>query len=250
MKYLAAILLFVTFQAHALTAQAFIVTDMEGNVILSMNPDDRRSIASITKLFVAEQAVKLDPTELIEVIKSDLKNGRMRSSPLKAGKSYTRLQLTELALVPSDNIASIALGRSAPPVTSFATLLESSGLNPANQSTARDLASAARELYLTDIGAISTRTNTEIGNRHSTNPLLNKDGWHFLLSKTGFINEAGGCLVVVLQVQDQLRTIVILGAKNTKERWQDLIEVRRMLGDSDFYVPIKVTRVLKRKRRK
>jgi D-alanyl-D-alanine endopeptidase (penicillin-binding protein 7) len=250
LKYLVALLFAFTANVQALTARSFIVTDMEGNVIMQMNSDEKRSIASITKLFVAEQAIKLDPTEEIMVTKEDLRNGRMRSSPLRAGQSYTRHQLTELALVPSDNVAAIALGRSSPPVTSLATLVESSGLNPANQSTAHDLAEAARLLYLTEIGDLSTHTTTEIGQRHSTNPLLAKEGWHFFLSKTGFINDSGGCLVVVLQVKDQTMTIAILGASNTKERWQDLIEVRRMLGDSDFYVPIKVTKVIKRKRKK
>jgi D-alanyl-D-alanine endopeptidase (penicillin-binding protein 7) len=250
MKYIIALLLMgLLGQANALTARAFIVTNMEGTILLEKNADEQRSIASITKLFVAEQAVKLDPNEMIEITKADLKSGRMRSSPLKLGASYTRRQLTELALVPSDNVAAIALGRSAPPVTSHATLLESSGLNPQNQSTARELATAARELYLTEIGTVSTRAKTEIGNRHSTNPLLDKDGWHFFLSKTGFINEAGGCLVVVLEIKEELMTIVVLGAKNTKERWQDLIEVRMMLGDAGFYIPIKITKVLHRKRR-
>ena len=249
MKYLIALLLAFTANANALTARSFIVTDMNGNTILQMNSEEKRYIASITKLFVAEQAIKLDPTETIMVTKEDLRNGRMRSSPLRAGQSYTRRQLTELALIPSDNVAAIALGRSSPPNTLLATLVESSGLNPANQSTASDLAKEARNLYLTEIGNISTQTTTEIGQRRSTNPLLAKAGWEFYLSKTGFINDSGGCLVVVLKVKDEIRTIAILGATNVKERWKDLIEVRRMLGDSDFYVPITVTKVLKRKKR-
>ena len=249
-RLITALLLCSSITGHAVTAQSFIVTGMQGISLLEKNADERRSIASITKLFVAEQSTKLDPNEMIEVTRDDLKAGRMRSTPLQAGKSYTRRQLTELALIPSDNVAAIALGRSAPPATSYATLVESSGLNPENQSTARELAAAARELYATEVGLVSTKTTTEVGQRHSTNPFLNKEGWHFLLSKTGFINQSGGCLVVVLTVKQQLVTVVVLGAKNTKERWQDLIEIRKLLGDNDFYVPIKVTKVVKRKRRK
>jgi serine-type D-Ala-D-Ala endopeptidase (penicillin-binding protein 7) len=231
----------------AITAQSFIVTDMEGNSLLEKNPDERRSIASITKLFVAEQAIKLDPDEQIQITRADVLQGQMRSSPLRASKSYTRKQLTELALVSSDNIAAIALGRSAPPVTSHATLFESSGLNPENQSTAREIAAAARELYNTEVGAVSTREKTEVGNRNSTNPFLSKEGWTFWLSKTGFINQSGGCLVVVTEIQSKLVTVVILGASNTRERWQDLIKIRKLMGDSDFYVPIKVTKISKQK---
>jgi D-alanyl-D-alanine endopeptidase (penicillin-binding protein 7) len=249
-RILGALFLCISLNCQAVTAQSFIVTDMQGNSLLEKNADDRRPIASITKLFVAEQAAKLDPNELIEITRDDLKAGRMRSTPLQAGKLYSRRQLTELALVPSDNVAAIALGRSAPPVTSLATLVESSGLNPENQSTARELAAAARLMYTTEVGPVSTRETTEVGQRHSTNPFLNKEGWHFLLSKTGFINQSGGCLVVVMTVNEQLVTVVVLGAKNTKERWQDLIEIRKLLGDIDFYVPIKVTKVVKRKRQK
>lgn len=244
-RLLAALLACWSMNVVAVTAQSFIVTDMEGNSLLEKTPDERRAIASITKLFVAEQAVKLDPNEEIEITKEDVKQGLMRSTPLRIGKKYTRKQLTELALVSSDNVAAIALGRSAPPVTSYATLLESSGLNPNNQSTAREIASAARELYQTEVGSISTHEKTEVGNKSSTNPLLSKAGWNFWLSKTGFINQSGGCLVVVTEIQQKMVTVVILGASNTKQRWEDLIEIRRMLGDIDFYVPIKVTKVAK-----
>ena len=242
-KLLLVALIGLSISAHAITARSYIVTDMEGHTLLEQNADERRSIASITKLFVAEQAIKLNPNEKLTVERADLKAGHMRSTPLRAGGEYTRAQLTELALVSSDNVAAITLGRSDPPATELATLVESSGLNPQNQSTARELAEAARELYKTDIGQISTRTHTELGDRHSTNPLLDKAGWLFYLSKTGFINQSGGCLVVVLKIKEQLMTVALLGASNTKERWQDLIELRRKLGDTNFYVPIKVTRV-------
>jgi hypothetical protein len=49
--------------------------------------------------------------------------------------------------------------------------------------------------------------------------------------------------VVTTEIAQKVVTVVILGAKNTKERWADLAEIRRMLGDSDFYVPVKVTKV-------
>jgi hypothetical protein len=95
-------LLFFPLQALAITAQSYIVTDMQGNVLLEKNADEIRSIASITKLFVAEQAVKLDQDEKIKVTHDDVRHGMMKSTPLIAGKYYTRRQLTELALVSSD----------------------------------------------------------------------------------------------------------------------------------------------------
>jgi len=233
--------------ANALSADAYIVEDLNGEVIMEQNADSVRSIASITKLFIAQASEKLDQDELITIEKDDMQLGRMRSTPLKVGKSYTRRQLTELALISSDNVAAIALGRSVPfNTTALATLVEASGLNAANQSTARQLAAAARELYNTEVAATSTKTSTEIGNRHSTNPLLTREGWEFYLSKTGFIDASGGCLVVITQMGGKIVTVVILGAKNTKERWLDLIELRRRMGDTDFYVPIKVVKVIKK----
>ena len=224
---------------QAQTANAYIVQDLSGEVLLQRNADDQRPIASITKLFTARAAEKLDPNELITIKKSDIQQGRMRSTPLKAGQSYTRQQLIELALISSDNVAAIALGRSATfSDTPHATLVEASGLDANNQSSARQLAEVARELYNTDLAAISTHTHATVGNRKSTNPLLTQEGWTFYLSKTGFINSSGGCLVVITQMAGRVVTVVILGASNTKQRWKDLAALRRQLGDTDFSEPV------------
>jgi D-alanyl-D-alanine carboxypeptidase len=235
--------------AAALTADAYIVQDLEGTVLLEKNADAVRPIASISKLVVVQNSIALDPLELITISKFDFRNGA-HSAVLRPGKVYTRRQLEELALVPSDNVAAIALGRSVPDnVSQYATIVEPSGLDPQNTSSARLLAAMARGLYQSDVAEISTRTVTEVGKRHSTNPFLSKTGWSFYLSKTGFINSAGGCLVVITEIGQKVVTVVILGAANTKERWQDLIELRRMLGDTGFYVPVKVTAVRKKLKR-
>ncbi len=235
--------------AGAVSAEAFIVTTMDGSVLLEKNADQARSIASITKLFVAERSSGLDPEELIQITKEDIRHGQMRSTPLKAGQSYSRRHLTELALVSSDNVAAIALGRQLPSIaTDKAELVEASGLDPANQSSARHIAAAARELYTGMVGAVSVMPKATVGDRRSTNPLLDRQGWVFYLSKTGFIRQAGGCLVVVMEVKKQLVTVVILGSTSTKQRWNDLIDIRRQLGDDGFYVPIQVTKVRKKRR--
>lgn len=219
--------------------------------MIEKNADEVRPIASITKLIIAEASAKLDQTELIKITKGDIKNGRMRSTPLRVGKSYTRAQLTELALVSSDNVAANALGHSVPlNANSLATLVEPTGLNPNNKSTARQLAAIANALYTTEVAEISTRTSTEIGRRHSTNPLLTKEGWKFYLSKTGFISASGGCLVVITDIAGKKVIAVILGASNTKQRWLDLAELRRDLGDTNFYTPVRVTKVTKTNKRK
>lgn len=223
--------------AQAISAKAYIVLDEEGNVVLEKNADVIHPIASITKLFVVEQAIKLDLDEPILITSRDIADGRMKSTPLRAGNSYSRKELIELALISSDNVAALALARSSPPSTHYANLVEGSGLDPRNKSSARNIADAARTLYITEIGAYSVTPKTHIGNRNSTNPLLNKPGWQFLLSKTGFIGAAGGCLTVVLKIKDSIMTVTILGSSGVRQRWLDLAELRTALGDSDFYIP-------------
>jgi D-alanyl-D-alanine endopeptidase (penicillin-binding protein 7) len=234
--------------AAAVSADAYIITDMEGKVLLEKNADEVRAIASISKLVVAQNSVALDPNELITISRSDIRDGKMRSTPLRVGEAYTRKQLTELALVSSDNVAAVALGRTVPENRSaHATIVEPSGLSPDNRSSARRVAELARSLYKTEVAEVSTRPATEVGGRRSTNPLLTKEGWSFYLSKTGFINSSGGCLVVITEIAQKPVTVVILGAKNTKQRWIDLVELRRQLGDRDFFVPVKV--VVRKKRK-
>ena len=236
------------FAAGAVSAESYLVTDMEGKVLLEKNSEVVRPIASITKLFIAERSVTLNPDELIEITKEDIRHGQMRSTPLRAGQSYTRRELTELALVSSDNVAAIALGRQLASIkTDKAELVEASGLDPANQASAKQLAAAARELYTGQVGAISVMPTATVGQRRSTNPFLDRRGWVFYLSKTGFIRQAGGCLVVVMEVKKQLLTVVILGSANAKQRWNDLVQIRRQLGDNEFYVPVQVTKVRKKR---
>ncbi len=247
-RFLLALALCWSSSAIAVSADAYIVIDMEGNVLLEKNADSVRAIASISKLVVAQHSAALGADELITITRSDVRSGLMRSTPLKVGQAYTRKQLTELALVSSDNVAAIALGRTVPKNHSaYATIVEPSGLSPKNRSTARQVAKLARSLYNTEVAAVSTRLSTEVGARNSTNPLLTKEGWNFYLSKTGFINSAGGCLVVITQMSGKLVTVVILGARGTKQRWVDLADIRRQLGDKDFYVPVKVVARKKRK---
>jgi D-alanyl-D-alanine endopeptidase (penicillin-binding protein 7) len=223
----------------AVSAKSYVIMDMEGRVLAERKADDERSIASITKLITTERAYAQAAEELITIEASDVRDGKMRSSPLKVGQSYPRAMLIELALVASDNVAAIALGRMedmttrTPPTIK---IVEASGLNPENKATARGLAEYARKLYNTELAATSVKPFAEAGSavRKSTNPLINKRGWEFYLSKTGFINASGGCLVVITKINEQLVTVVILGSRDTRQRWRDLAELRAEMGDKGF----------------
>lgn len=241
-KALISLILCVPLVCAAVTAKSYVVMDIDGKVIAEQNADAQLPIASITKLITAERNSELPPDELITITAEDVRDGKMRSTPLRVGHSYTRAVLMELALVNSDNVAAIALGRSSPITPTIGpntTYVEASGLNPKNRSTARELAELGRSLYNTSIASTSVLPNVVVEGRvrPSTNPLLNANGWEFHLSKTGFINASGGCLLVITKIKDKLAVVAILGSADTRQRWRDLAELRAELGDSGFQWP-------------
>jgi D-alanyl-D-alanine endopeptidase (penicillin-binding protein 7) len=243
MRILIAFLL-IFFQIPALagiTAKSYIVTDQDGKVLLEKNPDKVMPIASISKLFTVYSSLYFDMNEKILILPQDLKAGRMRSSPLRVGSSYTRQELIDLALISSDNIAAIALGRSALTedfrFSKFTVIKEASGLNPLNVSTARELAIFAQYMMNSDIGSISSRHHTELGARKSTNRFIQNSNWAFHLSKTGYTNPAGGCLVVIFEAGGRLLTVVILGARDVPSRWSDLVQIRNLLVQPALSLP-------------
>lgn len=229
----------------SVTAKAYIVMDTDGRVLLEKNADEIRSIASITKLITTWSSAAFDQNELIPITARDVRLGRMRSSPLRAGESYTRSQLVNLTLVSSDNIAAIALGRTLvlPPseLPTGMKWVEGSGLDPANVASARDIADVARKLIDTDIGRASVQATYSINNhvRKSTNPLIGRPGWSFVLSKTGFINQAGACVVSIFYDGTGRRLVaVVLGSRTVPERWRDLYSLRKQVDpDSTFEAP-------------
>jgi serine-type D-Ala-D-Ala endopeptidase (penicillin-binding protein 7) len=243
MKWLCGVLLFICQQCLAdVSARSYIVMDEAGTVILEKNADEIRPIASITKLLTARSAVAYDPNEEITITADDVKFGRMKSTPLRQGKTYTREQLIQLSLISSDNVAAIALGRTAHPpfiLPQDTVVVEASGLNAENVSSARSIAILANTLINTKLAKTSVQQTVSVNNhiRYSTNPLLNKPGWIFELSKTGFINAAGGCVVVVFKAGDRLLTAVILGSRDVPTRWRDLYKLRQKVDSTFFWNP-------------
>lgn len=237
---LAIVLILLSSFANAITAKSYIMTEMDGTVLLEKEADIVRPIASITKVFTVRNAFSKDPTELITIMPEDMHAGRMRTTPLKVGAIYTRDQLESLALIASDNVAALALARTdgiPNDLPADTTVVEGSGLNPENTSSARVLAATARSLVETEMGRTSVLPTVTIGSveKHSTNPLLTRPGWVFHFSKTGFINQSGGCLVVVFEAGGRLLTAVILGSRDVPTRWRDLYELRRMVDKADVF---------------
>ncbi len=214
---------------QSLTAQAWLVADSNGKILEGSNTTEIRSIASITKLMTA--MVVLDSGQsLTEIIPKKLYN-----------KQLTRETLIDLAIVKSDNNAAKMLCDYYPggykscidAMNTKAILLQMNnsvftdptGRYHTNVSTAEDLIKLvfAASTYPLIVEAsnmdavrwpLTKKKNAEFRN---TNSLVG-NGYKFLVSKTGFINKAGGCIVMMMDTANGIRTVVLLGSKNTKTR--------------------------------
>ena len=231
-KKLIIILSLVTSSAYAdptFTAQAWLVADSNGKVLEGANIAEVRSIASITKLMTA--MVVLDSGQsLSEIIPKKLYN-----------KQLTRETLIDLAIVKSDNNAAQMLCDYYPggykscieAMNSKASLLQMTnsvftdptGRMHTNVSTAHDLiklvfAASKYPLIVEASNMDAVRwplSKKKIAEFRNTNSLVGH-GYKFLVSKTGFINKAGGCIVMMIDTANGIRTVVLLGSKNTKTR--------------------------------
>jgi D-alanyl-D-alanine endopeptidase (penicillin-binding protein 7) len=231
-KKLIATLLFVASSAYAepsLTAQAWLVADSNGKILEGSNMTEVRSIASITKLMTT--MVVLDSGQsLTEIIPKKLYN-----------KQLTRETLIDLAIVKSDNNAAKMLcdyypggyNRCVEAMNQKAlslqmtnsTFTDPTGRYHTNVSTAEDLIKlvfAASTYPLIVQASNMDAVRWPVGKKktaefRNTNTLVG-NGYKFLVSKTGFINKAGGCIVMMIDTANGIRTVVLLGSKNTKTR--------------------------------
>jgi len=222
-KLVLSVLLTLPFLVYAkdITATAWLVAIGDGDIIHSENMYQQRSIASITKLMTA--IVVLDAhQDLDEYI-----------------KPYTRRELIQLAIVHSDNRASEtlckhyptgregciqAMNRKAQYLGMIDTkFVDPTGLGVMNYSTAYDLVKLVRtaELY-NEIVDSSKMSQVKIKHKkkflvfRNTNPLTATR--EFIVSKTGYIRAAGGCIVMMVDTDMGKRIVVLLNSKNTKTR--------------------------------
>lgn len=222
-----------------LRSASALVIDADGNVIYGKDIDTVRPIASITKLMTAMVIIDsgLDLDEKITVTKADRDLVQLTGSRLEAGAALSRRQMIMLAVMSSENRAAAALGRTYPGgTTAFVAQMnekaavlgmtdsrfsDPAGLKVENQSTASDLVRlvAAAENYPL-IRKASTTQRMEVrpyakrgplvyGN---TNRLLKNKNWDIALSKTGYINEAGRCLVMQATIEGESVSIVLLNS--------------------------------------
>lgn len=212
-------------------------------------------IASLTKLLTAMVVIdaKLDMSEAITIEAEDVDTLKHSKSLVPVGATFPRHEVLRLALMSSDNRAAAALARTYPDgkvkfmqalqnkiralgMTKTA-IVEPTGLSPENRSTAVDLAkmagAATNYPEITRITTTQSESVVMLGRKvqmRNTNSLVGESGWHVLLSKTGFTNEAGHCLIMKIREAGRSATLVLLNAKAGSSRVLDALKVRTYLA--------------------
>jgi serine-type D-Ala-D-Ala endopeptidase (penicillin-binding protein 7) len=227
-----------------------------GQTLFSKNADQAAPIASITKLMTAMIVLdaKLAMDEAIEISSEDIDTIKNTRSRLPIGTHFRRDDLLRLALMASDNRAASALGRNFPGgLPAFVDAMnakarelgltqthyvDSSGLSPGNVSTPADLGklvSAATKYDVireyTTTGAVNVTLPNSKRTLHfvNTNQLVRSGDWKIGLSKTGYINEAGKCLVMQAVIANQPIVIVLLDSWGRLTRVGDANRIKRWL---------------------
>ncbi|GAB3646959.1 D-alanyl-D-alanine carboxypeptidase family protein [Ramlibacter alkalitolerans] len=234
---------------------AYVIDTESDEVLLGKNDDDVRPIASLTKLMtgliVSEARLPMD--DKITITSDDVDRVKHSSSRLQVGTVLTRSEALHLALMSSENRAAHALGRSYPGgLSAFVSAMNNkarqlgmlqtryvdpTGLSSGNQSSARDLAVLAEAAYTHplmrkystsrgyEIEAADGRELTYV----NTNRLVREGAWKIGLQKTGYISEAGQCLLVQTQVKGRNLIMVFLDSASKITRIRDAEIVKRWL---------------------
>lgn len=238
-----------------LHSSAFIVQNQNtGEVLIEKKSDAPVPIASITKLMTAMVVLDagLDLSEELVVTTDDIDTIKGTGSRLAIGTRLTRAEMLHLALMSSENRAASALGRHYPGgIGAFINAMnikarliglgdtrfaDSSGLNPQNVSSPRDLVrmvSAAATYPLIREFSTSAEKYVRIGSQlhrfGNTNALVRSPEWEIGLSKTGYIREAGRCLVMQAWVRNQPVIIVLMDSDGRYTRTADAVRVKKWM---------------------
>lgn len=240
-----------------LASSAVMVLDGQtGQTLYSKNAEQAHPIASITKLMTAMIVIdsKLDMDEPIALSNEDIDTLKGTRSRLPLGTHFRRDDLVRIALVASDNRAASALGRSYPGgLPAFVDAMnakaaslglantkfvDSSGLDPHNVASPQDLAKLVqtantypliREYSTTPAIDVTLPNSKKKLGFVNTNALVRASDWQIGLSKTGYINEAGKCLVMHAMIANQPIVIVLLDSWGKLTRIGDANRIRKWL---------------------
>lgn len=257
---------------------ALIVDEKTGDIVYAKNPDARAPIASITKLMTAMVTLdgRQSLDDKVTISNEDIDRVKGTRSRLAVGASLTRRELLHLALMSSENRAAAALARSYPGgKAAFVDAMnrkavrlgmtqtrfyDSTGLRSENQSTAEDLSRMVRAAHTYPLIAELTTSYSYdvrlpvykrvkrmaqtklVAYRplafRNTNKLVNEPDWQIGVSKTGYISEAGHCLVMQATIANQPLIIVLLDAAGKYGRIDDAMRIKKWL-ESSLLIPSK-----------
>jgi len=234
------------------SAAALVVDQDTQEVLLSKNDHAVLPIASLTKLMTGLliSEAKLPPDELITISQDDVDTEKGSRSRLFVGATLPRGELLHLALMSSENRAAHALGRTFPGgLATFVSVMnakakmlgmkdtryvEPTGLSSQNQSSAQDLAllvnAASADATVRQLST-SPEYQVEVNNRvlqyNTTNRLVKSPEWDIGVQKTGYISEAGQCLVMQARIAGRKLIMVFLDSTGKFSRIADAERVRR-----------------------
>lgn len=241
---------------------ALVIDQDSREVLFSKNDSAVLPIASLTKLMtgvlISEAHLPMD--ELISITEEDVDTEKGSRSRLKVGTVLTRGELLHLALMSSENRAAHALGRTYPGgLAAFVGLMnakakmlgmkdtryvEPTGLSSRNQSSAQDLATLVGSAYNDPVlRELSTSPGyqVEVGNKtlqyNNTNRLVKNPEWNIGLQKTGYISEAGQCLVMQAKIAGRKLIMVFLDSAGKLSRLGDAERVRRWVESNPQVAP-------------
>ena len=234
---------------------ALVLDAATGEVVFDKNGDKLTPIASITKLMTAIVMLEsgLDLEAPVALAREDVDMKKGSRSRLRTGAMLTRDELLLLSLMASENRAAAALGRSYPGGTQAfvaamndmaaelqmgdTRFVDPTGLSAGNVSSARDLAKLVRAAHgYPLIREYSTRDKATVllsgkqkMNFHNTNGLVRNSRWEIDLSKTGYISEAGRCLVMQVRLASKDLIVVLLDSWGKNSRVGDANRIRKWL---------------------
>ena len=247
----------LTAESRPITAKSFLVTDNKGTVILEKNADRTQPIASITKLMTAIIVLNANQ-DLTEELVLDFKKSTVYHTRLpRTLKTLSRGELLQLAIVKSDNFAAWTLCANYPGGVDrcvaemnhqalefgmYSThFTDPTGLDEGNISNARDLVKlvlvSSHHPEITDASGkplVSIQVKKRWWDFWNTNSLVRKDSERVIVSKTGYIHESGGCVVMLLDTDLGQRVIVLLGSKNTRTRIPELEQISVTVTGKDL----------------
>ncbi|WP_038853034.1 MULTISPECIES: D-alanyl-D-alanine endopeptidase [Bordetella] len=242
-------------EINALRSNTAYAQDLETSTVLfAKNDNVVRPIASISKLMTALVVVDANQPmdEMLEITEDDVDTLKHTTSRLRVGTRLSRGDMLHLALMSSENRAAHALGRNYPgglPAfvaamnqkaralgMSSTRFVEPTGLSSQNVSSPRDLARllrAAAQRPLIHRYSTDDEYEVDVADRtqvfRNTNLLVRKADWDIKVSKTGFINEAGECLVMLARINGRDVAIVLLDSQGKLSRIGDAVRLRRIL---------------------